>query len=292
MWILAIDGGGSKTLARLTDTSTGQQWLQQAGPASLTNDYSLALANIRALTTSLCQQAKVHSTELITVMGLAGAGNPLQQQQAVTQLQSSYRQLLLTTDARTSLYGANLGQPVVVIALGTGSVAMRLQQDGTEQQVGGWGFNIGDEGGGAWLGKLAVRQLLWEVDSIHGVSSTLALAIANQIGNTPQHLLPWLKTATPNDFAALAPLVFSHAEHCAAAAHLLQQQAEAVAQLLWQAREQQQLPVVMLGGLAAGTAKLLPSACQALLQPARGDALDGADILARQLIDDTGAAHD
>ena len=118
MWILTLDGGGSKTLACLTNTATNQQWQQQAGPASLTNDFELAINHIQQLSQTLCQQAGVATQQVITVMGLAGAGNPQQHQQAMQLLQSDYQQLLITTDARTSLYGANLGQPVLVVALG------------------------------------------------------------------------------------------------------------------------------------------------------------------------------
>ena len=284
MWILTVDGGGSKTLARLSNSLTGEQWQQQAGPASLTNDFNQAIANITLLRNNLCQQAGIDSRQVIAVMGLAGAGNPKQQQQADAQLQVAFRQLLLTTDARTSLYGANLGQPVLVVALGTGSVAMRLLPDGNEQQVGGWGFNIGDEGGGAWLGKLAVRELLWQVDSLAGIQSPLLRQVAQQIGSTAASLLPWLKTASPNDFAALAPLVFEYSSHCELAQQLLQRHTAAVQQLLWQGREQFDLPVVLLGGLAERTAPLLDQRSQALLQPAKGSALDGGLILAQQLI--------
>ena len=283
MWILTVDGGGSKTLARLTNQATGQSWQQQAGPASLTNDFSLALSNINLLSNSLCQQAGISSKQAIAVMGLAGAGNPQQHLQASQQLAKHYAGFLLTTDAKTSLYGANLGQPVLVVALGTGSVAMRLLADGTERQVGGWGFNIGDEGGGAWLGKQAVRELLWQVDSLTGITSPLLSAVALQIGEDDTTLLPWLKTASPNDYAALAPLVFSHAGRCGIADMLLERHVEAVQQLLWRAREQFDLPVVLLGGLAEVTAPLLNSQCRALLQNARGSALDGALILASTL---------
>jgi glucosamine kinase len=282
MWILTVDGGGSKTLARLTDTVSGRQWQQQAGPASLTNDFALALHNINQLSAALCRDAGVDSSKLQVVMGLAGAGNPQQQQQAYAQLAPLYHSLLITTDARTSLYGANLGQPVLVVALGTGSVAMRLLPDGTEQQIGGWGFNIGDEAGGAWLGKLAVRQLLWQVDSLDGIQSPLLQAIAGKIGNSAAQLLPWLKTAEPNDFAALAPLVFQYQRQCAVAANLLQQQTAAVSQLITQGLAHYALPVVLLGGLAAATLPLLPDSLRAQLQTARGSALDGAFILATQ----------
>lgn len=283
MWILTVDGGGSKTIARLINQATGQTWQQQAGPASLTNDFSQALSNINLLSNSLCQQAGISSAEVIAVMGLAGAGNPQQHLQASQQLAKHYANFLLTTDAKTSLYGANLGEPVLVVALGTGSVAMRLLADGSERQVGGWGFNIGDEGGGAWLGKQTVRELLWQVDSLDGITSPLLSAVARQIGEDDASLLPWLKTASPNDYAALAPLVFSHAGGCDIADMLLKRHADAVQQLLWRAREQFNLPVVLLGGLADVTAPLLDNQCHALMQSARGSALDGALILASTL---------
>ena len=283
MWILAIDGGGSKTLARLMNTNTGQHWQLQGGPASLTNDFTLAIVNIRHLISELCLQSGAETKTITCVMGLAGAGNPQQQSQACAELRPLFAKLLITTDARTSLYGANIGQPVVVVALGTGSVAMRLQANGKEQQVGGWGFNIGDEGGGAWLGKLAVRELLWQVDSSEGISSPLLRAIAAKVGKDADTLLPWLKAASPTDFAALAPLVFQYKQQCVVADRLLQQQASAVTQLIERSREQSNLPVVLLGGLATLCSGLLSEAQQALLQPARGSALDGAFILAAQL---------
>ncbi|MEW5682820.1 MAG: BadF/BadG/BcrA/BcrD ATPase family protein [Pseudomonadota bacterium] len=287
MWTLTVDGGGSKTLARLTHQPSGQLWQKQAGPASLTNDFALALANINQLTDSLCQQAGVDSSQLRCVMGLAGAGNPQQQQQATQQLAGRYQQLFITTDARTSMYGANLGQPVLVVALGTGSVAMRLLADGSEQQVGGWGFNIGDEGGGAWLGKRLVRELLWQVDSLAGIQSPLLQQAAAHIGRHANTLLPWLKNASPNDFAALAPLVFEYAGRCEVADKLQQRHVAAVQQLIQAGREHFALPVVLLGGLSSRTAPLLDAPYRALLQPARGSALDGAYLLAQQLTDTT-----
>lgn len=283
MWTIAIDGGGSKTLARLTNNVTGERWQQQAGPASLTNDFALAITNVNQLTRGVCQQAGISSQQTVAVMGLAGAGNPQQQQLANEQLSRHYAKFLLTTDAKTSLYGANLGEPVLVVALGTGSVAMRLLADGSEHQVGGWGFNIGDEGGGAWLGKQAVRELLWQIDSLAGISSPLLQQIAEQIGDNAASLLPWLKTASPAEFAALTPLIFNYAQRCPLATNLLQRHVDAVQQLVFSAREQFDLPVVLLGGLAEVTKPLLSDHCRTLLQPALGTALDGAYILASQL---------
>ncbi|KKO45017.1 ATPase [Arsukibacterium ikkense] len=283
MYLLAIDGGGSKTLARLKQPGSNQLWQAAGGPAQLSNNLEQALCNVRQLSLQLCQQAGISPSQVVACIGLAGAGNPQLHREFSQQLALNFAAWQLTTDARTSLYGANSGQPVVMVALGTGSVAMRLLDDGSEQQTGGWGFNIGDEGGGAWLGKLAVRQLLWQLDSDSGLNSPLTLALAQHCGDNANRVLPWLKQATVADFAALAPLVFQH-HACPLAQQLLQQQADAIAELIHCCRGQRPLPVVLLGGLASSCQSLLSADISSLLQQAKGDALDGALILAaRQL---------
>ncbi|MDC2890653.1 hypothetical protein [Psychrosphaera algicola] len=51
-----------------------------------------------------------------------------------------------------------------MVALGTGSVGARLDKNGKEHYVGGWGFPIGDEASGAKLGFNAVQKLLADIN--------------------------------------------------------------------------------------------------------------------------------
>lgn len=284
-YLLAIDGGGTKTAGVLYHQPTGQRWHAVNGPAQLTNDLQQALINVRSLVTDLCQQAAVNPMELVTIIGLAGAGNPVLHQAFSQQLALPFARWQLTTDARTSLYGANYGQPVAVVAIGTGSVGMRLQADGTEQQVGGWGFNIGDEGGGAWLGRELVRQLLWYLDWQKPLTPLL-VAVATQCGRDAAALLPWLKQATASDFAALAPLVYQHAAD-PTALQLLQRQATAINELAACCLAGQPLPLVLLGGLAEACRPYLTAELQQRIQPATGDALSGGLVLAQALANGT-----
>lgn len=280
-YLLAIDGGGTKTAGSLYCSSSGRTWQAQAGPAQLTNDLQQALRNVRSVVQLLCHEAAIKPEQLIAVLGLAGAGNPELHRDFSQQLAIPFHLWQLTTDARTSLFGANGGNPVAVIALGTGSVAMRLQADGQEHQVGGWGFNIGDEGGGAWLGRELVRALLWQLDWQRSLSPLLA-AVAAQTGSDLASLLPWLKQAKATDFAALAPLVYQFA-HEPEATRLLQRQAQAIEELALCCLNGQPLPVVMLGGLAEACIPYLSQPLQQRLQPARGDALSGGIVLAQRL---------
>ncbi|MGW7792754.1 ATPase, partial [Streptomyces tricolor] len=57
-------------------------------------------------------------------------------------------EVAVTSDAVTAHAGALGGRPGVVLAIGTGSVAVGIGDDGAYARVGGWGPWLGDEGGG------------------------------------------------------------------------------------------------------------------------------------------------
>lgn len=62
-------------------------------------------------------------------------------------------------DSRLLLAAGGADTGVAVIA-GTGSAAWGRNHDGGEARAGGWGYLLGDEGSGYWLGREAVRHSL------------------------------------------------------------------------------------------------------------------------------------
>lgn len=62
-------------------------------------------------------------------------------------------------DSRLLLAAGGVGSGVAVIA-GTGSAAWGRNPRGEEARAGGWGYLLGDEGSGYWLGREAVRYSL------------------------------------------------------------------------------------------------------------------------------------
>ncbi|MEO5314221.1 BadF/BadG/BcrA/BcrD ATPase family protein [Pseudarthrobacter sp. CC12] len=62
-------------------------------------------------------------------------------------------------DSRLLLAAGRATTGVAVIA-GTGSAAWGRNADGGEARAGGWGYLLGDEGSGYWLGREAVRHSL------------------------------------------------------------------------------------------------------------------------------------
>ena len=213
-YLIGIDGGATKTIARLTASDISEQSIlveRTAGSCSLSHDFEQALVTVKQLVTDLVQSVTSQAEQVTIVMGVAGAGNEALKQKfslaILEYFQLNEAQLVVTTDAVTSLFGANNGHAAVCLALGTGSVAMSLGSDGHFKQVGGWGASIGDEGGAVSIGKQAVRALLWEYDSNERLKSRLSLKISEYIGSHRSTILSWLSQASAVDYANLAPIV-------------------------------------------------------------------------------------
>lgn len=288
-FILGIDGGGSKTLARLVNINTQQVWQAEGGPSSLTNDFSGAVNVIAQLCQQLFQLAQCQPEQVSAVFGLAGAGSSEKVNSLKTQLALNFALLTVCSDARTSAYGANLGNAVAVVALGTGSVGMRLQENGEAFFVGGWGFQIGDQGGGAKLGAAMVKAAIDEFEqtqfSVKARLTQLTDQVAQIIGYNRIDILTWLANAKPIDFAKLAPIAFALTERCPLAQNLINQHVAAVESLISLTLADSRLPLVLLGGLAEPTRTYLSQNTQKKLVTAKGCALDGACLLAEQQLE-------
>ncbi|GAC33011.1 BadF/BadG/BcrA/BcrD ATPase family protein [Paraglaciecola polaris] len=282
-FILGLDGGGTKTLARLINLTTEMQWQVSAGASSLSNDYSQALASVTDACRQLFAQASCQPEQVSTVFGLAGAGDKQLIAKLERDLPFDFADLQIVSDAKTSLYGANAGQPVAVVALGTGSVGMRMDHNGAEKMIGGWGFCIGDEGGGAKLGYLAVQKLLLEMDTNGVAKSVLSLYVASQIGYSRQSILQWLAMAKPADYAKLAPHIFTLRDSCVLALEVLTAHANMIEKLIKRTCGSSELPLVLMGGLAEPSHVLLSTTYRNLIMPSKGNSLDGACLLAKQL---------
>ncbi|GAA5524452.1 glucosamine kinase GspK [Microbulbifer aestuariivivens] len=278
---LGIDGGGTKTLGRISGPGVPPLELR-AGPSSLTQDTSGAISTVMGLCHELLSHSRLSAARTRLVCGVAGAGNPAAAAKLTAALESlGFARVTVTSDALTSLIGAGGGNPLVMAAIGTGSVVMRLASDGQIRQFGGWGLAVGDEGSGAAIGKSAVRALLWELD-MHGVPQTpLCQQVMAEVGQHRAPILNWLQKAGSREYASLAPLVFSHLPDCPLARDIVGSTTAEVERLIRAASAAEPLPLALLGGLADTLVPYLSEDLQERLTAPLGNALDGACIMAR-----------
>lgn len=285
-YLLALDGGGTKITAHIIHLNSDTTYVAYGCEASLSNNFPTALNNINAVIHNLLEQSGAKLDEVIAVMGVAGGGSKELSERLNAALELGcdikFAQLHIYSDAISSLYGANEGKPVAMVALGTGAVGARLTAQGDTHLIGGWGFMADDFGGGAHLGLSAVQTLLNDIDCFGAPQSKIAKQIANLIGCQRAQLSAWLHTAKAIDYARFTYLIFEHQSDCEVAHTLLQKHARQVEYLIEKTRANSDLPVMLTGGLADVTIALLNQQMQQLITPRLGDSLCGATLLAHQ----------
>ncbi len=108
------------------------------------------------------------------------SGGPADKESILKEILASDR-TLLTDDAFIALAGATAGEPGVVVIAGTGSIAWGRNSEGRTARAGGWGHLFGDEGGGFWIARQAVRAAL-RLEEGWGVPTSLRARLLDYTG--------------------------------------------------------------------------------------------------------------
>lgn len=147
----------------------------------------LAVAAILAVAVPLLRAAGLARLEAVGV-GAAGAlAAPCAARKLAARLCAGLpaRRAAVASDATMSHAGALAGEPGVVLAVGTGAVAVAVGPAGALHRADGWGPWLGDEGGGAWLGLQGLRAVLRGADG-RGPATALQTAAAARFGPLPE----------------------------------------------------------------------------------------------------------
>ncbi len=157
-FVLAVDGGQSSTLALLADLNGTILASGRGGPSNHYNEPGGPQRLESALRDSTGQAVQAAGLGVETIaqvcLGMSGI-HP--QAQIITQALFPAASVELLHDAVTALAGASVAQPGVIVISGTGAVAYGRLASGEAARSGGWGYLIGDEGSGYWIGIEAIR---------------------------------------------------------------------------------------------------------------------------------------
>lgn len=200
------------------------------------------------------------------------------------------RTVVLCSDVLTSYLGALGLNGGAVVAAGTGAVALGTDLRGTWKRADGWGHLLGDAGGGAWIGQVAIDAALRAQDGRPGGSPPLLAALTNRFGSVPDavHAI----SSRPDRQGLLAgfvPDIAALSEDDTVARRILTRAGAHLADTLLAALPDGAPPRAALTGnlfrasdvLTAGLVRRLTRRAPRIdLVPARGCALDGAVTLA------------
>jgi N-acetylglucosamine kinase-like BadF-type ATPase len=179
--VVGVDGGGTKTRAVILDLNDQIIGEGVAGPSNpLRVGITNAAAAVREAIDNACEAAHVRRSDLIAAeIGLAGASrNELRARMREALISLGIREIIVVGDADIALYGATEGAPGLIVIAGTGSICCGINARRKMLCAGGWGPLAGDEGGGAWVARRALRAIAHATDGRGASTSLTAAAIA------------------------------------------------------------------------------------------------------------------
>jgi N-acetylglucosamine kinase len=216
-YIVGVDGGGSKTAGLLVDREGHALAREVVGP---TNYQIVGAAGIRGEISRLVHRlfagAHVPEQELASMaLGLAGVGRPGEPErvaQVVEGLRLA-RSVVVDHDAMIALVGALGDTPGLIVIAGTGSIALGRNALGQRARAGGWGYLVGDEGGGFFVAREALVAILKAHDG-RGEGTQMTERILGKLElRSVEEIIPrvYRQGMSHDEMATLAPLVFETA---------------------------------------------------------------------------------
>lgn len=288
--VLGIDGGGTSCRAALATASGEIIGQGRSGSANIMTDLEGARENIVEAARLAFVDAGQDAALLAhtdAVLGLAGTnvGGYKQRLEAIL----PFRRSLVESDALIALNGALGDRDGAIAIIGTGSIFMS-RRGGRIQTIGGWGFMLGDLGGGARIGRDLLQETLLAHDDIRP-GSALTKAVIEHFGGDPREIVKFGASAKPADFGGFVPMVFDHAAgKDVVALRVLSRAIGDVEEALDALQLSADEILCLLGGLSGPISSYLSPRYRAMLRPPLRDALGGAVMMAALLFGQGGNA--
>lgn len=208
---MGIDGGGTSLRLVIVDDDL-HEIASATGEGVNPNTVGLDTAQnrIRRLVRDVLHQAGLQSVDGVAI-GIAGASNEHSADWLRQTLQPVLSEAVIvpSSDMEIALVGARGRLDGILLLAGTGSVAFGISPDGRQQRIGGWGYLLGDEGSGYWIGTRALQFLARSFDGHIILNSQLPQVLMKHLDlQHPADLIKWrYQHASTGDVATLAPLV-------------------------------------------------------------------------------------
>jgi N-acetylglucosamine kinase-like BadF-type ATPase len=280
LYVLGVDGGGTKTNAAILDEHSHLCGFGRGGPSNL-DDLSLDViqANISNAIHQACQMAGLASACFDSAFfGMAGVVSP-RDRHAIQKIAEAMHlappeHIGIDHDCRIALAGGLRGRPGIVLIAGTGSSCFGMNAERESWRAGGWAHLLADEGSGYWLGLHAMKIAVASYDG-RAKPSVLMELVKRHLGltdmNEIMHRL-YVVGLSRAEMAALAPIVLdAAAAGDAAAINLIQRGTQELADYVLAVAQHLSLAsgnpeIVLVGGLFHSGEIFLQPTHQAILQ--------------------------
>ena len=165
MYVLGIDAGGTKTVCYLADAQGTIVGEGRGGGANLQAHGELEVEKVlhAVIEEAVGDRAVLPAAVCLGVAGIDRAEDDRIVRGIMRRFGFRVRTLVVN-DALVALVAGVGDEPGVVLIAGTGSIAYGVNQDGFAARAGGWGYMLGDEGSGYWVGRKALAAVVRAAD--------------------------------------------------------------------------------------------------------------------------------
>jgi N-acetylglucosamine kinase-like BadF-type ATPase len=182
LYVLGIDAGGTKTVCQLADESGEILAEARRGGANL---QAIGEFEVEKVLYDVMEEAigDLEVSPAAICLGIAGVDRPDDARvvRGIMKRIGYKAKLLVVNDALVALEAGAPDEPGVVVIAGTGSIAYGRNERNQAARAGGWGYMLGDEGSGYWIGRAALRAVLSESDR-RGPATQLTGLLLNYYG--------------------------------------------------------------------------------------------------------------
>jgi N-acetylglucosamine kinase-like BadF-type ATPase len=212
--LIGADVGGSKTAVGVSDGQTILARAEGAG-AAVRPGRALASASVIA---EVVRKALAGAGRLggdVLYVGAAGAGREPEREELRKALRAENLAgtVVVSTDIEIALAAVFDQGPGIVVSAGTGSVAVGRDRSGKRHRIGGYGWQMGDEGSGYAIGRAALGAVSRAADGRSPRTALSERVLAATRSDNFDALIRWAAGASPAEVAALAPHVLDVAAH-------------------------------------------------------------------------------
>lgn len=190
MHVLGIDAGGTKTVCLLADAEGRVVAEARGGGANLQSVGELEVEKVLHAVMEAAL-AKHEVTPAAICLGIAGVDRPPDAEtvRGIMRRIGLKARTLVVNDALVALEAGAGSSPGVVIVAGTGSIAYGRNAAAQAARAGGWGYLLGDEGGGFWIGRAALSAVVRQFDGRGPGTRLTGLVLRHMQLSSPTELI-------------------------------------------------------------------------------------------------------
>lgn len=197
MTVIGIDLGGSGSRIAVVGDRRVEA---EAPPFAVIGGHAAHADAVRAL----ARHARIDdpvTAVAVSAAGLISLGDPYVLGEATATLWPD-AVVVVVSDAVAAVVGAWGSVGGAIVAAGTGVIAFATDFEHIWKRSDGWGHELGDDGGAAWIGARGLSAALRAVDGRSGASSALLDALRERFGEPL--LVPEAVRSAPNPASVLA----------------------------------------------------------------------------------------